>query len=368
VADIFISYKSNERDAVRAIADGLRAAGFTVWWDHALIGGDDYSEVIQREIAAAKLVMPIWSKQSVKSQWVRAEADEGAGKLLPVRIDDVRPPLPHNKLHTIDLIGWRGDDQDPRWRRLIADVGAILGGGAPLQDTPSAAPRTRRAQRAALLGAAAAIVLIVGAAVLVRQTPPAPIENAVSPPSNSGAAPKRAEESVGDASAAFTALRQGASTAQVTLCKPPPQAICDVGQVFVGEAVQIAITSPVSGRLILIDQASNGVQTQIFPNGLTRASADLLVTEGETIRLPLPEHGFEFVASEPVGSSRLVALILPAERALAPVIEENRRTRGISVIPTARTTQWARDGAAAVENAGRSGAAFGELEYVVLSP
>ncbi|MDX2237756.1 MAG: TIR domain-containing protein [Hyphomonadaceae bacterium] len=367
MADIFISYKSNEREAVRAIADGLRAAGFAVWWDHALIGGDDYSEVIQREIAAAKIVMPIWSKQSVKSQWVRAEADEGAGKLLPVRIDDVRPPLPHNKLHTIDLISWTGDEQDPRWRRLIADVGAILGGGALLQDTAGAAPRAPRMQRTVLLGAAATIALIIAAAVIVRQTPPAPLENAVAPPSDSGAAPKHAVESGGDGSPAFTALRQGASAAQVTLCKPPPQAICDVGQVFVGEAVQIAITSPVAGRLILIDQASSGVQTQIFPNGLTRASADLLVREGETLRLPLPEHGFEFVASAPAGSSRLIALVLPPERALAPVIEENRRTRGIAVIPTAQTTQWALDGAKAAESAGRSGTAFGELEYVVLT-
>jgi hypothetical protein len=364
VADIFISYKSNERDAVRAIAEGLRAAGFTVWWDHSLIGGDDYSEVIQREIAAAKVVMPIWSKQSIKSQWVRAEADEGAGKLLPVRIDDVRPPLPHNKLHTIDLVSWSGDEQDPRWRRLIEDVGAILGGAAPAPTAIAPAPQRWRARPAALLAAAAAVVLIA-AAVFIARPQPTPIPDTMPPSDRAEAPPSVSPPALRDETTALTALRQGASAARVSLCRSAADTACDIDAVTIGETVHIEIMSPVTGRLILIDQAANGVQTQIFPNGLTPASADVLLAAGEAVRLPLPVHGFEFIAAEPAGSSRLIALIVPAERALAPVIEENRRTRGIAVVPAARATQWVADGADAAARSGRSATAFAELDYVV---
>ena len=39
MADIFISYKSEERALPEALASDLRAAGYSVWWDVDLLGG-----------------------------------------------------------------------------------------------------------------------------------------------------------------------------------------------------------------------------------------------------------------------------------------------------------------------------------------
>ena len=49
-----------------------------------------------------------WSEHSVKSRWCRTEANEGLERqiLVPLRIDDVRPPLAFRSSQTASLNGW----------------------------------------------------------------------------------------------------------------------------------------------------------------------------------------------------------------------------------------------------------------------
>ena len=39
MSDIFVSYKSDDRDRVRPIIDALEAAGWEVWWDTHIEAG-----------------------------------------------------------------------------------------------------------------------------------------------------------------------------------------------------------------------------------------------------------------------------------------------------------------------------------------
>src|SRR5579859_6671544 len=111
MTDIFISYARSTAPQAQAIAEALRALGFGVWRDDELPAHRAYAEVIEERLTAARAVIVVWSEDAAKSQWVRSEADlaRNLGKLVQLRIDRARPPLPFNQIQCADLSGWTGD-------------------------------------------------------------------------------------------------------------------------------------------------------------------------------------------------------------------------------------------------------------------
>ena len=103
MADIFISYKREDRDKAEALAKFLADRSHTVWWDTGLQAGESFSDVIERKIDAAKKVIVLWSKASIASYWVRAEAGRGLqqNKLIAARIEECSLPLPFTQIHTV---------------------------------------------------------------------------------------------------------------------------------------------------------------------------------------------------------------------------------------------------------------------------
>jgi hypothetical protein len=57
-----------------------------VWWDDALRTGESFDQIIEKALKDAKAVVVLWSRKSVDSRWVRAEATEAARNrtLVPV--------------------------------------------------------------------------------------------------------------------------------------------------------------------------------------------------------------------------------------------------------------------------------------------
>jgi hypothetical protein len=51
MADIFISYKREDKEKAGMLADKLMASGWSVWWDHDLLGVEYYDVVIEIELA-----------------------------------------------------------------------------------------------------------------------------------------------------------------------------------------------------------------------------------------------------------------------------------------------------------------------------
>jgi hypothetical protein len=52
---VFLSYASQDAEAVRRIAEALRAAGVEVWFDqNELVGGDAWDAKIRGQIASAR--------------------------------------------------------------------------------------------------------------------------------------------------------------------------------------------------------------------------------------------------------------------------------------------------------------------------
>src|SRR5262245_34733469 len=128
MADIFLSYKRTDQDRVAPIVTLLEARGWSVWWDTRIDAGEQWDEVIEREVAAARCVVAIWSAESVNSRWVRTEASEGLerGILVPVLIDATRPPLEFKRVQSIDLTGWNGDSAGRPAQTLVGAVERIL--------------------------------------------------------------------------------------------------------------------------------------------------------------------------------------------------------------------------------------------------
>ena len=153
MSDIFISYASEDRPQAKVLAEALASEGWSVWWDRTIPTGSRYHQVIEDALRDARCVVVVWTAVSVGSDWVRAEAGEGLARsaLVPVSLDDVPPPLVFRQIQTADLRGWHGDPSAPPFRKLVADVTALLGApsatGTPRPEPPAAA-RERRAAEA----------------------------------------------------------------------------------------------------------------------------------------------------------------------------------------------------------------------------
>ena len=123
-ADIFISYSHQNRDFAARLADAMTAHGLRVWWDRDLIAGTEFADVIEAQLDGARVVVTLWSAESVKSAFVRDESARAlrADKLLPLRIEDVELPLGFGQTHTLDLIGWAGESDSANLQHLLREL------------------------------------------------------------------------------------------------------------------------------------------------------------------------------------------------------------------------------------------------------
>lgn len=126
--DIFLSYARQDRGTARIFADCLREEGFGVWWDASLHSGETFDEVIERHLRDAKAVIVLWSKASVASRWVRAEATlaDRRNKLAPAIIEPCDRPIIFELTHAAELSDWTGDTSDARWRAFVQDVRRLV--------------------------------------------------------------------------------------------------------------------------------------------------------------------------------------------------------------------------------------------------
>ena len=142
MSDVFISYARSTAKQAQAVAEALRALGYSVWRDDDLPSHRAYSDVIEEQLRAATAVVVIWSAEAVKSQWVRAEADvaRGAGTLVQLSIDGASLPLPFNQIQCADLAGWTGGLDAPGWRKVAASIADLTGAVAPVAPVVVAKP------------------------------------------------------------------------------------------------------------------------------------------------------------------------------------------------------------------------------------
>jgi len=94
---IFISYSKKDSPFAHKLADDLAAAGFEVWIDRSIGGGEEWRASIMKNLKAANKVVVVVSPHSLESEWVRHEGSLAYGwkkKLYPILIApiDSLPP------------------------------------------------------------------------------------------------------------------------------------------------------------------------------------------------------------------------------------------------------------------------------------
>jgi hypothetical protein len=199
--DIFISYDSADRAIAQKFADALEARGWSVWWDREIPLGKAFDQVIEEELNAARCVIVLWSKESVRSRWVKTEAAAAADRdcLLPVLIEDIAIPFEFKRIQTAMLMNWRGDDSDPDFNRLVKAIEQLA--REPARSIPfrpanqTNKPAQWRMPQGRWIIAAAIVLLFIIGALMVRNLPPQadpPAQQQVS--SGSGSIPAPASE------------------------------------------------------------------------------------------------------------------------------------------------------------------------------
>ena len=126
--DIFISYASTDRERAGLLADALTKRGYSVWWDRTIPPGRVFDEVIQEAIQGAKCMIVLWSADSVRSNWVKTEASEGAtrGILVPAVIGEVNLPIEFKRIQSANLAQWEGGEEDGEYLNLLESVESLM--------------------------------------------------------------------------------------------------------------------------------------------------------------------------------------------------------------------------------------------------
>lgn len=135
VPDIFLSYNREDQARARLFAEAFQAHGLDVWWDTALTPGEAYDQVTEKALKEARAVVVLWSKKSVDSRWVRAEATlAGRNKtLVPVMIEPCERPIMFELTQTAELSHWKGAKDDKLWLAFVEDVRRFIAKGSMTQ-------------------------------------------------------------------------------------------------------------------------------------------------------------------------------------------------------------------------------------------
>lgn len=127
---VFLSYAQADHDAARHIADNLRNAGLSVWFDEwALKPGDSIAAQIEEGVRACDLLLVLLSPEAVGSDWVRTEwnaalsreLDARAVTVIPAIIKDCDIPAALASHQYLDL----RTDLEGGLSRLIQQLGAV---------------------------------------------------------------------------------------------------------------------------------------------------------------------------------------------------------------------------------------------------
>jgi len=126
MVDVFVSYAREDLSRARPIVDAIVDQGWDVWWDRELNAGPRFDEAIEQALDSARLVVVLWSQQSVASDWVKTEANEALDRdiLLPVLLEEVRVPLAFRRSQAVELIDTITPDS---LTRLVTEISHRLG-------------------------------------------------------------------------------------------------------------------------------------------------------------------------------------------------------------------------------------------------
>jgi serine/threonine-protein kinase len=167
MADVFVSYKAEDRRRVKPLVEALQGDGFSVWWDEQIGGGATWRHEIETELNAAKCVIVVWSNRSVgpDGTFVQDEATRAQQRhvYVPVLIDKVHLPLGFGETQALPLIGWHGSRSDTKYAAVLSAVRRNVGGEGTIAALPIV---DRQIDRRTMIASGAIATAAIGGAGL----------------------------------------------------------------------------------------------------------------------------------------------------------------------------------------------------------
>lgn len=135
MSDIFISYASQDRERILPIVQALEKSGWSVFWDRTIPPGKTWRQFIGSEIESARCIVVVWTADSISSRWVQEEAEIGSQKdiLIPLSLEQIKPPFGFGTIQSANLTGWDGDTSSADFRQLLDSLSSMLGTTLPDQ-------------------------------------------------------------------------------------------------------------------------------------------------------------------------------------------------------------------------------------------
>ncbi len=158
-ADVFLSYSRDDQKTALPIIAALESAGYSVWWDGLLGGGERFANTTEQALENARAVVVLWSRTSLSSHWVHDEATRGRdrGCLVPLSIDGSDPPLGFRQFQVIDVSGNKARVNSPEMQKLVLAVAALHDHESVSPRNVSTAAKPSLISRRAAIGAGAFI-------------------------------------------------------------------------------------------------------------------------------------------------------------------------------------------------------------------
>lgn len=124
---VFVSYSREDRQRALQIITILENAGFNVWWDGLLEGGERFSRATEDALNRARAVVVLWSATSYQSHWVHDEATVARDRkcLVPLSIDGVEPPLGFRQFQVIDAASTKANAGSAEMQQMLRAVAAL---------------------------------------------------------------------------------------------------------------------------------------------------------------------------------------------------------------------------------------------------
>lgn len=129
ISTIFFSYARGDQARALPIIKLIEQAGYCVWWDGLLEGGERFSRTTEDALDRAKAVVVLWSKTSIQSHWVHDEATRGRDRrvLVPLSLDGSLPPLGFGQFQAIDLTQSKMNAKDAGIGQMLRAIAAMHG-------------------------------------------------------------------------------------------------------------------------------------------------------------------------------------------------------------------------------------------------
>jgi hypothetical protein len=129
MTDLYISYSTRERHWVSQLVSALESDGYTVWWEHVAVLGDDVRPDSQTALDAAKYVLAIWSPLAVDDYWVLQDAKhaQSASKLISVCYKETEMPSAFYASELANLKQWRSANKEEAvYKDFVSTLKAII--------------------------------------------------------------------------------------------------------------------------------------------------------------------------------------------------------------------------------------------------